>query len=976
MATPTAQRAAAISILLLAPSEAAEALRERLRDWSAAELLHPFLCVMADVTADGAVPLDDQSVLAFAINDGKCEETDLFEALRKANPQVIRLVVVQLLPGPELDPGGHSLRVLAEELGQHLRELRAAGEQRLITLNLIVPTARMAAVPADTILLPGWHANVVLSPEDRSGVGELASKVLGGARLAGHAALGCAVIGALWRQIERGPFDGERQQVGGNEGRIVVARCFSRVLDGRDLPQRTVGQLVGETAAFALPQQLRQLPEGVRKSFQPFRAAEARRAFLNAEGQVLGGRLEPEEEPDAVMARLRTAGHARRPAPRRLVFRMIAPRWMLSSIVRLSWRPLELRLSEGLELISARQRNWLQRYRFIKGTETSKDLADIRHESKDAEIIYPSANNLRWVAHQIPVDPRAHAPVWAPPNREFWAELRRLCFGLVDGGPLPRGVASRLGTYPRYVSEVWLIVPDPDDAFEVPDGPLRQLLQQSGMRAERIRPCDAREALKLQEKLGAIGSERGGAQRTAARSCVAALAEWMSHHRREGSLLWLLARYLSAELDRATEAFNRASIGTEEEITALLEGLQDELRAKHKRLRPGFRICLAIAASLLAVFLLGFWPNGIWSNLPPAYPVALFISVWAVVVAGGLTVWGQYAWKERDVLRRLHDMEESWRHAAWLMRRWPTEADRLGALYQCLMDWSEIIGYMLHRPFGRPSEAHEPQPAAGSAPIPAAFQLAHSDQQDESVHEVVTRAARQVFGGGWVTPLYERVAAESMDGYNRQIGGTRSDVPPSPDDSSAPYDPPDDGPVDPLRHLESSERAYLLYRTFRTDEEYARLSRAAKTENIKRALAAIASDDLAGDASGDSQMAAFFRPILPAPARGRGRSAPFAPWVWAPGGQVDLMRQVRQVYLWCPASLASGGDQADGANSAGGAGGGTAAEPVEWIPDPHQAASNYLFQVTRLDLSEDCDPSDLAIFCESAERQAAGAVGE
>jgi hypothetical protein len=92
----------------------------------------------------------------------------------------------------------------------------------------------------------------------------------------------------------------------------------------------------------------------------------------------------------------------------------------------------------------------------------------------------------------------------------------------------------------------------------------------------------------------------------------------------------------------------------------------------------------------------------------------------------------------------------------------------------------------------------------------------------------------------------------------------------------------------------------------------------------------------------------FLQPILPT-VDGSAQVIPFAPWGWSPAGRIRRQARVEQVQVWCPAALAGPERSQVGQTT------------VTQAAD-ETSGDTYLFQVTRLDLSPECETGEVALF--------------
>jgi hypothetical protein len=305
------------------------------------------------------------------------------------------------------------------------------------------------------------------------------------------------------------------------------------------------------------------------------------------------------------------------------------------------------------------------------------------------------------------------------------------------------------------------------------------------------------------------------------------------------------------------------------------------------------------------------------------------------------------------------------------VERWPTEADRLASVYDVLTDWGEIIGWMVHKPFGRGEE-----PTAGlrldTEHLPQAFQFSIADE-DTTVDRLIQRTLKDTFGKGWVMKLYAAVK-------DRVMGGTpgAESTEDNPDYAPALVSSEDDpNATGPVKHpaMPTAEpfgeyadvyedsgvfnaRTRLIghFRDSRCGAEARRLTSSLIREGIRR----VPVEDLAekvtvrrgGQETEVVAMTDFLESVLPRP-NGDLLCPQLAASTFTLQGKMRERGTVEQVQLWKPQPVTVAG--------------GASPDPrVVVIPDTSTAADTgpggHLLQVTRLDLSPDCEPEDIVLF--------------
>lgn len=226
-------------VVVLAPSGAADPVREVLTDWSAAG-------VVDDVVWVEPRSVSELSIDGLFIEDGAVRGGPLQSAFAGRAIERVRLVV--LLPLRS----GTEARVASAVEQQVAQTLEASGSAAGLTrIRLTIVRAGDPAT-TDDLARSGWH-NVVVAPEQTTAPGRgrmLLTANVDDRVLAAHAASVLAGLAGLWRGVTGGPLDDESIA----PGEVVrLARSYFRRLDSTDAEQELRRLVTSTSDGLPLP---------------------------------------------------------------------------------------------------------------------------------------------------------------------------------------------------------------------------------------------------------------------------------------------------------------------------------------------------------------------------------------------------------------------------------------------------------------------------------------------------------------------------------------------------------------------------------------------------------------------------------------------------------------------------------------------------------------------------------------------------
>jgi hypothetical protein len=716
-----------LTILSVAGSDGVRAAVEA---WTAAGLLRR--SVWLDPAALEALPAHLMGMPVHLVDRDEAGTRALNQVFGTGQYKVVRVVAVRQL-GEDGVPDDLTARLWA-----FAARLDVGGGD-IVLINLVVPG--QTPVTAKGLLEPGWHVNVVVSPEDRPREGAVDHGFDGAAEFDAHTALAAITVGALWDRTESGPFDEQRDHATGKLGTIAVVRAAARVLDARRLPKAIVTQVLGK-GATSLSRYLPRDPQRVADDEALVGAMFE--AFLPVQDSTL-------------------YYHERRPpvppTPRilPLTLRKLPRFWAQLTILK-----LEQASRAAFARLDPEAEQWLQR--FVGGA-----------------VFRPSPEEMIDCASGAPesLRPNPLLPQVAPPYEFVWPALRQLCFGLVDGGVLPVEVREKVhGLQPRVGNARW-VVPHPDEGLGLPVE-VRRILKELGLPGDGVRAGDSNAIDRLEQRLlvarGVVAAQVTGEERqreadlAAIDKCGRDLRRWRRDGRWERSLVGRLAGHLSDQIAIAEDALQRRRAAYEQEKKER-DTILCTLDRVHDQMWWFLSLVLMLVVGTVA-----------WLSLSVGGRLALVVGLPVLVVGvGGWVLWlAAYA---ASLETRLLQVEARRKATVAAVKEWPSEAVRLGSLYEILVDWGEIMGRLLHRPFGE--TAVDPTPEADAGPrTPEALRLGESVVTAERVHDLATLAVRDAFNAGWVGRLYAAVLDATFPDLGDDPGARNPEN--DPDKSPAP----------------------------------------------------------------------------------------------------------------------------------------------------------------------------------------------
>ena len=706
--------------------------------WTKADLLSPAVWVTPADISHGASwpPLVSATQLT---SQGAVHISDLHRFISKWKWEHVRIICGQLVTNdmdgavPTLSPDA---AMLAETISPVLAQ-SSSFTTSLHRVNAVIPTSGVHGL-TPALLLPQWDVNVVIAAEDRpdssnpSTYVRLSSNDLVGSAI-GHATTALAVLGGIVVGVDSGPFDElppGQSTMNGEEVQLI--RCAVRRLCGPD-PEAAL-------TAVAL-QHVAESPEGPIPYLADAKAPTDRKNRVDVETVTILNRAPWKCTDKEQITRL---------LPNELGFRA-ASKSSASAVLSLFGtvpRWTVLRLKKRLEDSATS---------FLLGAETD---AVVRFRPLEpAEIVAKANSDLLRYEDALG---RTETAIIEEPTEVIdphtWGDLRDLIFSFADGADRPVGAGKASG--PVELIPVQDLVPDP---------------------STKIRPIGARHSARP--------GDLASAQQVMRDLCpnlvisdeldIVGLTELLDSELetedpdlkigREQFRTWLASQTptvltkLQDDLRERTAycKLRRAELSRESQIeppspTRLIVRFSQLVN----KWRVGFVVCLVLLAWQFAAWL-GYLTsapdpirtiNGWFANHLPWTSIATI---------GALIIWIALAnlAYHRDIRSYASHVDIALRKRSELAQQriyFNREQKRLEQLQTALSDWIQIIGYVLHHPFGDVAVATEVVTDPILDSLPAAFAVAEVNGDSSVRLRTVAQAIRLLYPKGWSKKAFEQ----------------------------------------------------------------------------------------------------------------------------------------------------------------------------------------------------------------------------
>lgn len=368
---------------------------------------------------------------------------------------------------------------------------------------------------------------------------------------------------------------------------------------------------------------------------------------------------------------------------------------------------------------------------------------------------------------------------------EAWRDLFDLCVGLVDGSELPHELVTLVPKRAKkpLVTDPHRLVPDPEDrppvhgrvarvcdprvVGELVLGEVRRLKGQAAeLRRQEPEPADAPPEGDVEDGGARLWlDDTVTAEELEARAD--ALRDWLETQK--ATPVWHIGSHIHEEILRLdTDTSNVADTEDRKASEMIVNAVRSERR------RRGYRwLRLLILAVLIGLGLAGIVPLVL--VLAVVLLLALF-GLFRLFRRGVRAVWRAFVFPTGATAAAID---------AAVIRAWQPEAAedrrRLERRYQEFLDWAQVIGYFLHRPWrvGKPPAAEARiglDELAGD--VPNACAIAFPSDSAAVADRLVRRARQRVFRAGWLSEHAREAIEKSEDGFvgSRAAGSAFDDV--------------------------------------------------------------------------------------------------------------------------------------------------------------------------------------------------------
>lgn len=381
----------------------------------------------------------------------------------------------------------------------------------------------------------------------------------------------------------------------------------------------------------------------------------------------------------------------------------------------------------------------------------------------------PALPNASDLASQLLSDDDISVHVAAIPT--VCQEYRRIAFALVDAGRMPDYVnRPRHQNDPMLVTDPALIAPLPsskaadDAASPAPDWASRACdprarkvawVEAGGQLAAFPHSAAAAAAVDP-APAGGTGAEAGTPADDAQKSAVLALLREDLAGRAD-SFCWRVTDTVDEEDKKAAAAMTGAAARLRDRLEQAGAEDEDDVRSRRrKRKRKWLRwlrivLVLVFVAAVVAM---------------PALALAIGIiglvtwTILQVIVLIGAAVaalmrclrWAQRRFQENN---RRDTMLHEWEQDVAAARHEAGEFRRLDSAYRQLVDWSNVVAEVTHRPFGEAEAGGPPSDAVAVPGGPTSWVCGQGLVGESRLRRLTHACAKAVFTRGWLTAVFD-----------------------------------------------------------------------------------------------------------------------------------------------------------------------------------------------------------------------------
>lgn len=709
-------------VICLAPSGPASGVAAALADWSAAGLLAPYLWVEPAAVQPGSA-----TVPALQCHQGRHAGSSIQQTLTQQRYDRVRLVsIVPAVGGsPTTDPAVEQA-VLQAVLGTG-----AVSQAQADLLRLIVTRPDSGPVGGD-VVREGWH-NIICAPESSAGP-DLGHQTLPPStdpvELGAPAAAVIASVAGLWLGQEVGPLDGTPAPFGRT---LRLARSWHRDLDARALEDEVQRRLLAIDGAVPQPRQ---------QGGQPVFIDDAPAACQDMAHTVLR----------------RHAGlfRSERISPRPVD----ATRIGMGEAVKKLGGFIRLTLGQAptkwysLMLGSAPDRAAERMQSLVFGEDPSSFavVADggLLSGTSDWQQVSEAAGNL----DQIATGPRAHQSAGDFTN--VWSDFMASGLTLIDGGDRGQNQPVMVGNERGVLRTMSDCAPAPEEWFTAIPSRVR-----NNIGIGRVQAADSLGIHTLRERLAGLAGHPSLS--VEAEETRRQLDGWQEQH--SHSYAAQTGSMLSQQL-----------LSTSREVRDLVAGMRQgpaedsisaNTQARQRRIGVWMRVLTIAMFALILLTVLGAatsvvtWMAVLWISLTS-------IGLW---FGGSL---GLYLIGQRDLFADLNRRRQATSQAEANQHNLKAalrDLHRLGEGYGQFLEWTRVLGVVLHEPFGREVVARPVQPLIDSG-LPPSVGIARVEVDEAATDEVVELLRRELFTVGWLGTPWQATMSEA----GRRLGPAGRDL--------------------------------------------------------------------------------------------------------------------------------------------------------------------------------------------------------
>jgi|GEM_PF-4994408 len=628
-----------------------------------------------------------------------------------------------------------------ERIYDELRQICADGRIEL-TAGVVGGVEREAAMEACSFRAD-WDYNLQVVPNDGLGVAGFTPAPLDSEGIATAILLVAALAAGLVVGDGRGFGSRLKPQLDGSEPFVRYCQSFLRVVD--------CGQLAEDVSHLALRSRV-PWPQPENLSAHPHPDGEVERLVQELSVEHGFGLKSLPALPEGEVIALGWREALRVFLKRGLFYAKTAAARQIAGIFERTLAAIETVLQRNTFGADAD---------LVISLQIAPDSAELLTESGSRIAAIEALPEVEAYARQA--DPRA------------WRALRSVLFGLADGGDFAGSMAGNEPTARQeraVLGDHSIIAADPASTLEVP----QWIAESAGLGSDplELRPHDVRACAildKASQRLRVDADDDEGDVEEDVDEWAASTGDWRADNER--SLCWKLAERVSTGEFAALDHLRWCSDRYSKLPAEIGEAVEDFNRSRGELLRALIGTIVGVVALIVAALavalasdsrsIVGF--PGTDDLAQPSFWLALLALPVAGIGFGRLlrAVRGCFEAERTLVyLSRLPDSLLERRRAA------AAEANRLADLYAQIIDWADICGGIIHRPFGTGSDERPPDCSAADPPQ-RMIVVGSASRNDAAVSRLSLQLRRKVAAPGWLGRMYEKIERLFRDDYEAAV---------------------------------------------------------------------------------------------------------------------------------------------------------------------------------------------------------------